>query len=126
MEKAESILKEFDDTIHLNMRVGDLSVAQKQVIEITKAISADCSVLIMDEPTRGVDVGAKTEIHNIIRALASEGKGVIIFSSELQEIVHLCDRIVLMHEGNIREVLKNSEEIDTDHIMKVVAGEEAQ
>ncbi len=106
-------------------KVAFLSGGNQQKIVISKCLNRQSDILLMDEPTRGVDVGAKTEIHNIIRALASEGKGVIIFSSELQEIVHLCDRIVLMHEGNIREVLKNSEEIDTDHIMKVVAGEEA-
>ena len=55
----------------------------------------------MDEPTRGVDVGAKFEIHKIIRDLANEGKSVIVFSSELQEIVNLCDRIVLMYEGAV-------------------------
>jgi ribose transport system ATP-binding protein len=78
----------------------------------------------MDEPTRGVDVGAKQEIHNIIRDLAKQGKGIIVFSSELPEIVHLCDRIVLMHEGTVREIMQNRVDIDNDHIMAVVAGGE--
>jgi ribose transport system ATP-binding protein len=76
----------------------------------------------MDEPTRGVDVGAKHEIHDIIRGLANEGKGIIVFSSELPEILHLCDRIVLMHEGTVREIVKNGEAVDSNHIMAVIAG----
>jgi ribose transport system ATP-binding protein len=78
----------------------------------------------MDEPTRGVDVGAKVEIHNIIRELANQGKSIIVFSSELEEIVNLCDRIVLMYDGAVRKTLHNGDDISMDHIMEVVAGKE--
>ena len=76
----------------------------------------------MDEPTRGVDIGAKEEIHNIIRGLSKEGCSIIVFSTELPEIINLCDRIVLMFEGEIREVLKNHKDIDSEEIMHITTG----
>ena len=91
---------------------------------ISKCLNRESEVLLMDEPTRGVDVGAKQEIHDIIRNLAGQGKGIIVFSSELPEIVQLCDRIVLMNEGQVRAVLDNGKGIDSDRIMALVAGGE--
>jgi ABC-type sugar transport system ATPase subunit len=76
----------------------------------------------MDEPTRGVDVGAKEEIHNIIRDLSKEGCSIIVFSTELPEIINLCDRIILMYEGEIRKILKNHEDIDSEEIMHIITG----
>ncbi|GAK50462.1 ABC transporter-like protein [Candidatus Moduliflexus flocculans] len=105
-------------------KVALLSGGNQQKVVIAKCLNRDSHILLMDEPTRGVDVGAKQEIHNIIRDLAKQGKGIIVFSSELPEIVHLCDRIVLMHEGAVREIMTNRVDIDNDHIMAVVAGGE--
>jgi ABC-type sugar transport system ATPase subunit len=106
-------------------KVAFLSGGNQQKVVISKCLNREGDILLMDEPTRGVDVGAKKEIHDIIRELANEGKGVIVFSSELPEIVHLCDRIVLMHEGAVGDIMKNSEDIDSDRIMTLVAGGEA-
>ncbi|MCP4400573.1 MAG: sugar ABC transporter ATP-binding protein [bacterium] len=106
-------------------KVAFLSGGNQQKVVISKCLNREGDILLMDEPTRGVDVGAKQEIHNLIRTLANEGKGVIVFSSELPEIVHLCDRIVLMHDGAVGDVMNNSSDIDSDRIMAVVAGGEA-
>ncbi len=106
-------------------KVAFLSGGNQQKVVISKCLNRDGDILLMDEPTRGVDVGAKQEIHDIIRSLANEGKGVIVFSSELPEIVHLCDRIVLMHDGSVGDIMNNSDDIDSDRIMAVVAGGEA-
>lgn len=106
-------------------RVAFLSGGNQQKIVISKCLNREGDILLMDEPTRGVDVGAKREIHDIIRSLANEGKGIIVFSSELPEIEHLCDRIVLMHEGTAREIVPNGKDLDSDYIMTVVAGGEA-
>jgi ribose transport system ATP-binding protein len=76
----------------------------------------------MDEPTRGIDVGAKEEIHNLIRELARTGTSIIVFSSELPEILNLCDRIVLLYEGRIRQILQNGSDLDGQHVMQVVTG----
>ena len=103
-------------------KVALLSGGNQQKVVISKCLNRDSEVLLMDEPTRGVDVGAKQEIHDIIRDLANQGKGIIVFSSELPEIMQLCDRIVLMYEGRVRTVLKNGKDLDSDRIMELVAG----
>jgi ABC-type sugar transport system ATPase subunit len=105
-----------------DQKVAFLSGGNQQKVVISKCLNREGDILLMDEPTRGVDVGAKNEIHDIIRGLAGEGKGIIVFSSELPEILHLCDRIVLMHDGMAREIVNNGEGIDSDHIMAVIAG----
>ena len=105
-----------------DQKVAFLSGGNQQKVVISKCLNREGDILLMDEPTRGVDVGAKNEIHDIIRGLAGEGKGIIVFSSELPEIFHLCDRIVLMHDGMAREIVNNGEGIDSDHIMAVIAG----
>ena len=104
---------------------ANLSGGNLQELVVGREMHHQSKFLIAEQPTRGVDVGAKQEIHDIIRELANEGKGIIVFSSELPEIVHLCDRIVLMHEGAVGDIMKNSEDIDSDRIMAVVAGGEA-
>ena len=102
--------------------VAFLSGGNQQKVVIVKCLNREADIIMLDEPTRGVDVGAKEEIHEIIRDLANEGKSIIVFSSELPEITNLCDRIVLMHEGAIGEIVGNKKDIDIDHIMNVVAG----
>jgi len=102
--------------------VAFLSGGNQQKVVIAKCLNRDADIIMLDEPTRGVDVGAKEEIHEIIRDLANEGKSIIVFSSELPEITNLCDRIVLMHDGGIGEIVKNKKDIDIDHIMNIVAG----
>jgi ABC-type sugar transport system ATPase subunit len=103
-------------------KVAYLSGGNQQKVVISKCLNRESDILLMDEPTRGVDVGAKQEIHGITRELANRGKGIIVFSSELPEILHLCDRIILMHDGEIRETIKNGGGVSSDHIMAVVAG----
>lgn len=103
-------------------RVAFLSGGNQQKVVIAKCLNRESDIILMDEPTRGIDVGAKEEVHNIIRELARSGKSIIVFSSELPEIIHLCDRIVLMVDGGVGEIIKNKKDIDSDHIMHVVAG----
>ena len=68
---------------------------------MAKWLAADVDVLILDEPTRGVDVGAKQTIHNVVRKLADQGKSVILLSSDLPEVVSLCDRAIILREGHL-------------------------
>jgi ribose transport system ATP-binding protein len=102
--------------------VAKLSGGNQQKVVLSKCLNADSSILLLDEPTRGIDVGAKEEIHNIIRDLAAAGKSVIVFSSELPEVLNLCDRIVLLYEGRIRKVLQNGSGVDSHMIMHIVTG----
>jgi len=86
-----------------------LSGGNQQKVLIARALLAEAKVLIVDEPTRGVDVAAKTELHRQIRALADEGRAVVIVSSELPEVLALADRVVVMHEGRITGALTAAE-----------------
>jgi ribose transport system ATP-binding protein len=78
-----------------------LSGGNQQKIVLAKWLAARCDILILDEPTRGVDVGAKAEIHALIDELAASGKGVILISSELPEVLHLSTRIIVLRQGRI-------------------------
>lgn len=82
-------------------KAGNLSGGNQQKVVLSKWIFTDPDVLILDEPTRGIDVGAKYEIYTIINKLAEEGKAIIIISSEMPEILGMCDRIYVMNEGKI-------------------------
>ena len=79
--------------------VRNLSGGNQQKVIIAKWLIRNCEILIFDEPTRGIDVGAKSEIYELIRALARAGKSIIMISSDLPEVLHLCDRVVVMCEG---------------------------
>jgi ABC-type sugar transport system ATPase subunit len=109
--------------------VAKLSGGNQQKVVLSKCLNAESSILLLDEPTRGIDVGAKEEIHGIIRDLAKSGVGVIVFSSELPEILNLCDRIALLYNGRVRRILRNGEDVDSHMIMQIVtdsAGADAQ
>jgi len=98
----------------------NLSGGNQQKVVLSKWLFANPDILILDEPTRGIDVGAKYEIYTIINRLASEGKGIIFISSELPEILGICDRIYVMRDGKIVGEMPASEasqEIVMNHIM---------
>jgi ribose transport system ATP-binding protein len=78
-----------------------LSGGNQQKVVIAKWLVQDCEVLIFDEPTRGIDVGAKSEIYKLVNDLAAQGKAIIVISSELPEVLHLSHRILVMCEGRV-------------------------
>jgi putative multiple sugar transport system ATP-binding protein len=98
---------------------GNLSGGNQQKVVFSKCIFADPDVLFLDEPTRGIDVGAKYEIYSIINELAEEGKSIVMISSELPEILGMCDRIYVMNEGRIVGEL-TSEEASQEKIMQCI------
>ncbi|ANJ25929.1 multiple monosaccharide ABC transporter ATP-binding protein [Agromyces aureus] len=83
------------------VKTGKLSGGNQQKVVLSKWIYSDPDVLILDEPTRGIDVGAKYEIYTIINKLAAQGKGIIVISSELPELLGICDRVYALSEGRI-------------------------
>jgi ABC-type sugar transport system ATPase subunit len=89
--------------------VGRLSGGNQQKVVIGKWLSRQPRVLILDEPTRGVDIGARAEIHRLIRRLAADGVAVIAISSEAEELPELCDRVLVMAEGRIVRELAGAE-----------------
>lgn len=99
--------------------VINLSGGNQQKVLMAKWLCAQPKVLIVDEPTRGVDIGAKSQIHNYLRKLVNEGVGVIVISSEQPEIIGLCDRIVVVAEGEITKVFDNrNNQVTQEQIMK--------
>ena len=78
-------------------------------------------VLIVDEPTRGIDVGSKSEIHNLIRELAAQGYAVIVISSEMPEVLHVADRIIAMYSGRIMRTF-TSDEVTEDNLIQAISG----
>ena len=98
---------------------GKLSGGNQQKVVLSKWLFTDPDVLILDEPTRGIDVGAKYEIYSIINELADAGKAVIVISSEMPELIGICDRIMVMHEGVfVGEVA--GEEATQENIMRAI------
>jgi ABC-type sugar transport system ATPase subunit len=101
--------------------VGNLSGGNQQKVVIGKWLAMRPKVLIVDEPTRGIDVGSKSEIHNLIRELAAQGYAVIVISSEMPEVLHVSDRIVAMHHGKIiREF--TADEVTEDSLVQAISG----
>ncbi len=102
--KFDQISDEYIEKIHTktpttHARVGSLSGGNQQKVVISKWLLRDCDILIFDEPTRGIDVGAKSEIYKLMNQLASEGKSIIMISSDMPELLRMSDRIVVMCEG---------------------------
>ena len=101
--------------------VLNLSGGNQQKVALAKWLCANCSILILDEPTRGVDVGAKEEIFQAVRDLAQQGKAVIFISSELEEVLRVSNRILTMYKGRITAEL-DQKDADMNTIMKYITG----
>lgn len=121
---AEYIEKLRIATSGMEKEVSKLSGGNQQKVVFSKCLFADADLLMLDEPTRGIDVGAKSEIYSIIRRLSQEGKSIMIFSSELPEIMNICDTIYLLFDGKLKETLRNGCEIDSEKIIHIVTGGE--
>ena len=102
-------------------QAGNLSGGNQQKIVIGKWLSMAPQVLIVDEPTRGIDVGSKSEIHNLIRELAKQGYAIVVISSEMPEVLRVSDRVIAMFHGEIiREF--TSEEVNEDNLVQAISG----
>jgi ribose transport system ATP-binding protein len=96
-------------TPSIRQKVRNLSGGNQQKVVIAKWLTADTDILIFDEPTRGIDVGAKSEVYHLLNELARQGKAIVMISSELPEILRMSHRIVVMCEGRIRGELSGAE-----------------
>ncbi len=105
----------------LDVAVAGLSGGNQQKIVLARWLAARCRVLILDEPTRGVDVGAKAEIHALIDRLAADGNAVLLISSELPEIIRLSTRVLAVREGRIAGELSR-DRLDQDALLRLMAG----
>lgn len=103
------------------VRVGDMSGGNQQKLLLAKVMEADPQVVIIDEPTRGIDVGTKQQVYHFIAALAAEGISVVVISSEMPEVIGISHRVVVMREGEIMGVL-TGDAINEAEIMRYAAG----
>jgi ABC-type sugar transport system ATPase subunit len=106
-----------------DQRVRQLSGGNQQKVVLGKWLAADPAVLLLDEPLRGVDVGAKEEIYGIIRDLADQGSAILVISSELPELLGLSDRILVMRDGRVAGELSR-EQASEEAVMALAIGEE--
>jgi ribose transport system ATP-binding protein len=106
------------NTADMRQLIGSLSGGNQQKAVIARWLARSTSLLILDEPSRGVDVGARIEIHRVIRELAAKGTAILAISSDVEELVGLCDRVIVMVEGRIRAELTGSE-ITTERMISL-------
>jgi ribose transport system ATP-binding protein len=119
---AGTLVEQLDiRTPSLSQRVANLSGGNQQKVIIARWLSLKPRVLILDEPTRGIDVGAKAEIHALMGDLAQQGVGVLMISSELPEVLGVSDRILVMHEGRVTGEFTR-EQANQDDIMRAATG----
>ncbi len=119
--------RKYVDAMHikcadLKQKTMNLSGGNQQKVLLSMWLSNDPEILLIDEPTRGVDVGAKAEIHALLRGIVSKGKSVIIVSSELPEILASCDRVMVMYEGRMMDVLSNDGNLTEERIIQLASG----
>ena len=101
-----------------------LSGGNQQKVVLAKWLALEPNVLIVDEPTRGIDVGAKAEIYRLLRALAGEGVAIVMISSDMEEILHVSDRVAVMHEGRLTGVLERRN-CTEERIMRLAVGQQS-
>ena len=115
-------IKEFNiKCFGASMPAGNLSGGNQQKVVLAKWILKEPKILILDEPTRGVDIGAKKEIYNIINDLAGQGVAVIMISSELPELLGMSDRIMVVREGRVTGII-SKEEANQENVMILATG----
>ena len=102
----------------MKQHIANLSGGNQQKVIVSRWLATDPEVLIMDEPTRGIDVGAKHEIYEIMNQLAAEGKAIIMVSSEMPELIGMSDRIYVMCDGKITGEISDKNEMTQENIMK--------
>ncbi|MBU9725999.1 sugar ABC transporter ATP-binding protein [Diplocloster modestus] len=125
-KKRTSIPEELKENLRIvtpsiNQMVGNLSGGNQQKVVLAKWLASDSRIVIFDEPTRGIDVGAKVEVYQLMNQLISRGVGIIMISSELPELLAMSDRILVMHEGRITGELSH-EEASQEKVLRLASG----
>ena len=106
---------------NIHAEIRNLSGGNQQKVVIARWLATGAKVFLFDEPTRGVDVGAKAEIHGLIRQLADNGAAVLVISSELPELLALADRIGIVSGGRLTQTMRNDDAVTEDTLMKLAS-----
>jgi len=121
-ELAAKYVRKFNiRTPSLEQLAMNLSGGNQQKVALAKCLSTSPKILILDEPTKGIDVGAKKEIHSLIKELANEGMSIILVSSELPEIIGMCHRVIVIREGKLMKIF-NKNELNEESLMAAAVG----
>jgi ABC-type sugar transport system ATPase subunit len=107
---------------HQDQAAKDLSGGNQQKVVLAKWLERNCEVILFDEPTRGIDVGAKYEIYLLINELAAAGKAILLISSELPEVLGMSDRILVMHEGRVTGEIRDVANATQEQVLKLAVG----
>lgn len=117
----DAAIRDFDIRGSREARVGDLSGGNQQKLLFAKTMLSDPGILVIDEPTRGVDIGTKQQMYGFIRRLADQGRAIVVISSEMQEVIGLSDRVLVMRRGRIAGELRGAEATE-DAIVRLAMG----
>ena len=123
-KKAASLTDKYIDRIHIKTAgrealIKNLSGGNQQKVIVARWIAKGIKMLIMDEPTRGIDVGAKAEIHALVRELADSGVAVVVISSAMEEVLALGDRVMVMHQGRIKGFIDEVELVSEEDVLQL-------
>lgn len=126
-KKEQQITREQIDALRIKtpsaeQLVGNLSGGNQQKVVLAKWLANNCDVLILDEPTRGVDVGAKQEIYHLINELTEQGKAILVISSEMEELISITDRMLVLYEGKLMGKLEHAE-YTQEKVLTLASGE---
>ncbi len=128
-KKENEIVNEYKDKLSVKMtscdqKVNDLSGGNQQKVVLSKWLATNPQILILDEPTRGIDIGAKTEIYHLIFEMAKQGVAIILISSEMEEVINLSTRVIAMYEGEVKGVLdeEDMKTVTQENIMWLISG----
>lgn len=125
--ELDAIVEKFMNALDINPRnpnalIKNLSGGNQQKVLLARWLAIEPSLLVLDEPTRGIDVGAKAEIQRLVAQLATEGTSIVFISSELEEVVRLCRKVAVMRDREMIATLDRSERLDQDLILETIAG----
>ena len=125
--RVKDVSKKYADRLRiktptLQQKVKNLSGGNQQKVVLAKVLAAETDIVILDEPTRGIDVGAKQEIYQLMDQLVAEGISIIMISSEMEELIGMSDRIIVLHEGRITGEISRAE-FDQNRVLAMASGE---
>ena len=123
--KIEEICDKYGFEVDPKQKIYDMTVSQKQTVEIVKVLYRGADILILDEPTRGIDVGTKVDIQKLVLKLAGEGMSVTFISSETDEMLRTCSRLIVMRDRRVVGEL-SGEDLTQTKIMSTIAGGESK